>query len=69
MVEMSAVMGGERPLIGPVSTIRLFCEDLDKTADFYRDVLRLPEMFREPDAALFKSGQVGLLVEKGDPND
>ena len=68
MTEISTVKDGDRPLVGPISTVRLFCADLEATADFYQDVLGLPQVFREADAALFKSGQVGVLIEQGDPN-
>ncbi len=55
--------------VGPLNAVRLFCVEVAPAADFYRDVLGLTELFRSDDAAMFQSGQVGLLVEKGDPND
>ena len=55
--------------VGPLNAVRLFCTEVAPSADFYRDVLGLPELFRSDDAALFQSGQVGLLIEKGDPDD
>lgn len=55
--------------IGPLSAVRLFCTEVAPVADFYRDVVGLTELFRSDAAAMFQSGQVGMLIEKGDPND
>ncbi|MEM7122716.1 MAG: VOC family protein [Pseudomonadota bacterium] len=55
--------------VGPLNAVRLFCTEVEPVADFYRDVLGLKELFRSDDAAMFQSGQVGLLIEKGDPDD
>jgi len=52
MIERSAAPGGQRPLLGLIGTVRLFCADVDATADVHHDVPHLPEDFREPEAAL-----------------
>jgi predicted enzyme related to lactoylglutathione lyase len=50
--------------LGPVGQIHISVTDLDRSVEFYRDVLQIPMMFRVPaqPMAFFASGDVRLYL-------
>ncbi len=50
-------------LLGPVTSIRLFCRDLAAARDFYGGLLRLPEVAATADWLVFDLGTLQLIVE------
>lgn len=50
--------------LGPVGQIHISVTDLDRSIEFYRDVLEIPMMFRVPgqEMAFFASGDVRLYL-------
>ena len=51
-----------RPSLGPIGQISLYARDAATTEAWYRDVLRLPEVFRFGDLVFFDCGGVRLYI-------
>jgi methylmalonyl-CoA/ethylmalonyl-CoA epimerase len=56
------VSNGAEFQISRIGQISLVAHDLDRAIEFYRDVLRLPFLFRVPNLAFFDCGGVRLML-------
>lgn len=55
--------------LGPLAQVSMMCRSADQTEDWYRDVLRLPEIFRFGDLVFFDCGGTRLYFNQVPEDD